>query len=169
MSTQSIAPTERKLVRYFRDADPASAGEWNIALRLTLRSDAARVFEALTRPEYLETWITLPGDDDTSYLVAWRQEGGYRFDHYRQGRRDLIIEGSWRICRRRKMLFTWRTSSDIPAPQSLVYISLHGDFTNTILELHHRGIANAEAWVWQREMWSQSLERLNRLFMNYKA
>jgi uncharacterized protein YndB with AHSA1/START domain len=170
MSTISIAPSERKLARYFRNMDPALAGgEWNIALRHTVRSDAARVFEALTRPEYLETWIWFPGDDEHSYVVAWRQEAGYRLDHYRHGKRDLIVEGSWSICRRRKMLFTWEIRGDTPTSRSLVYISLHGDFTNTILELHHRGIATASSWTWQQEMWTRSLERLNRLFRNSKA
>lgn len=169
MSTLWIAPTERKLTRYFRKADPASAGEWNIALRHTVRSSAARVFEALTRPEYLETWISFPGDDDSSYVVPWREEGGYRFDHYRQGKRDLIVEGTWRVCRRRKLLFTWRIRGDNASPQSLVYIRLYGEFSNTILELHHRGIATASAWSWQREMWRQSLQRLNRLFIHSKA
>lgn len=164
MSTQSIAPAERKLVRYFGNLNPAAGSEWNIALRHTVRSDATRVFEALTRPEYLETWITFPGDDGSSYVVAWRQEGGFRFDHYRHAKRDLIVEGTWRICRRRKLLFTWKIKGENPVPQSLVYISLHGDFTDTILELHHRGIANASAWGWQQEMWSQSLDRLDRLF-----
>lgn len=169
MSTFSIAPEGRKLVRYFRDANAASASELRLALRQTVGSAATRVFEALTRPEYLETWITLPGDDESSYLVAWRQEDGFRFDHYRRGTRDVIIEGSWRICRRRKMLFTWRVSGDHGPAESLVYISLHGDFTNTILELHHRGLATASAWSWQGEMWRQSLERLARLFPRPKA
>ena len=164
MSTQLVAPVGRKLVRYFGHHSQSADDPWNIAMRQAIRSDATRVFQALTKPEYLETWITLPGDDANSYLVAWRQEGGYRFDHYRNGRRDLIIDGGYRICRRRKMLFTWRARGERPAAESLVYVALHGNFTETILELHHRGLATAADQAWHLEMWQRSLDRLTRLF-----
>lgn len=163
MSTQAIA-LERKLTKYFRAPHHAVQESMNIAMRVTVFSDANRIFQALTRPEYLETWITLPGDDASSYLVAWRQNDSYRFDHYRGGRRDLMITGSYRLCRRRKMLFTWKTAGDAMQPESLVYIGLHGNFGNTILELHHRGISSMGEHMWQQEMWSRSLDRLARLF-----
>jgi uncharacterized protein YndB with AHSA1/START domain len=163
MSTQAIA-VERKLTKYFRGQDLALGDPYNIAMRITIDSDAARIFETLTRPEYLETWMTLPGDDADCYVIAWKQTGGFRLDHYRRGRRDVTIGGEYRICRRRKMLFTWRMDGDIAGPETLVYIGLHGNFTNTILELHHRGISSAADYLWRQEMWNRSLDRLSRLF-----
>lgn len=133
-------------------------------MTVSVGSDASRIFQALTSPEYLETWISLPGDRADSYLVAWQQSGSYRFDHYRSGRRDLIISGEYRICRRRKLLFTWKTSGDRMGSDSLVYIGLHGNFRSTILELHHRGISSFAEYTWQQEMWHRSLDRLVRLF-----
>jgi len=158
--------TDRKLTRYFGGPDQESGDALRIAIRFTVPTDAARIFQALTKPEYLETWITLPGDDAESYLVAWRQPNGYRLDHYRGGRRDLIIRGTYRICRRRKMLFTWTMAGDWTAPESLVYVRLNGNFRNTIVELHHRGISSASDWSWQQEMWQNSIDRLVRLFPN---
>jgi uncharacterized protein YndB with AHSA1/START domain len=163
MSTQAIA-IERKLTKYFKGPDLALSDPFNIALRVTIDSDATRLFETLTQPEYLETWMTFPEDDDNSYVVAWKQAGGFRLDHYRRGRRDVMIGGEYRICRRRKMFFTWRMTGDIAGPETLVYIGLHGNFTNTILELHHRGISSAADYTWQQEMWSRSMDRLSRLF-----
>lgn len=165
MSSQPLAAAPgRKLTRYFRTPHRDLTGEWNVAIRFTVNSDAWRIFQALTRPEYLETWLTLPGDDPQSYLVAWQQQGSYRLDHYHNGRRDLIIDGSYRVCRRRKLLFTWRTRGDTVRPDSLVYIGLHGNFTNTILELHHRGLSTASDYFWHQEMWNSSLQRLSRIF-----
>jgi uncharacterized protein YndB with AHSA1/START domain len=165
MSTQAIA-VERKLTKYFREPDQDVRESLNIAISTTVFSDANRIFQALTRPEYLETWMTLPGDDADAYLVAWSQSGGYRFDHYQGGKRDLIITGEYRLCRRRKMLFTWKTSGESFQTESLVYVGLHGNFGSTILELHHRGIRSFAEHQWQQEMWQRSLDRLARLFEN---
>jgi uncharacterized protein YndB with AHSA1/START domain len=163
MSTQAIA-VERKLTRYFPAPDESVQESLSIAMHVTVHSDATRIFQALTRPEFLETWIALPGDDTDCFLVAWQQTGSYRFDHYRRGRRDLIVSGDYRICRRRKMLFTWSMKGDRCHAESLVYIRLHGNFTSTILELHHRGIACGADHQWQQEMWSRSMDRFTRLF-----
>jgi uncharacterized protein YndB with AHSA1/START domain len=163
MSTQAIT-ADRKLTRYFQTADRDVNSGLNIACSVTLHSDAVRVFQALTRPEFLETWITLPGDDVACYLVAWQQNGGYQLDHYRDGSRDLMIRGDYRICRRRKLLFTWRMSGELNSPESLIYVGLHGNFTSTILELHHRGLSSEQEYLWQQEMWNSSLGRLQRIF-----
>ncbi|HEX4311171.1 MAG TPA: SRPBCC domain-containing protein [Acidobacteriaceae bacterium] len=163
MSTQAIA-VERKLTRYFRPANQVLHDTFKIAKRITVATDANRLFQALTRSEYLETWITLPDDSKDSYIVAWTQSDSFRLDHYRNGRRDLMINGNYRLCRRRKILFTWRLSGDIAGSESLVYFGLHGNFTSTILEIHHRGITSAEDYVWHQEMWDGSLDRLARLF-----
>jgi uncharacterized protein YndB with AHSA1/START domain len=163
MSTQAIA-VERKLTRYFRNPDCEFRDSFSIARQVHIQTDANRLFQALTKPEYLETWLTLPGDNAESYVVAWHQHDSFRFDHYHGGRRDLIIRGDYRLCRRRKLLFTWRTIGDLTVPESLVYLGLHGNFTNTILELHHRGISSAPEHLWQQEMWDLSLDRLTRLF-----
>jgi len=163
MSTQAVT-VERKLTRYFRSPDRDPRESFSIAKRITIQTDANRLFQALTRPEYLETWVRLPGDNADSYLVAWHQQESYRLDHYHNGRRDMIIRGDYRICRRRKLLFSWKMSGDMAAPESLVYVGLHGNFTSTLLELHHRGISTASDYLWQQEMWNNSLDRLARLF-----
>ncbi len=163
MSTQAIT-VERKLTKYFRAPNQGVQESRNIAMRVSVASDANRIFQVLTSPEYLETWITLPGDTADSYLVAWHQGAAYRIDHYRAGRRDLMITGDYRICRRRKLLFTWKTSGDRMGSDSLVYIGLHGNFSSTVLELHHRGISSEAEHAWQQEMWIRSLARLVRLF-----
>jgi len=162
MSTQPVV--ERKLTKYFRAPNQGFGDSLNIAMRVPIQSDASRIFLALTRPEYLETWITLPEDNANSYLVAWQHGSSYRFDHYRDGRRNGSICGDYRMCRRRKLLFTWKMTGDPAMAESLVYIGLHGNFASTILELHHRGIASTAAYLWQHEMWSRSLDRLARLF-----
>ncbi len=163
MSTQAIA-LERKLTKYFRAPNQGAHESLNIAMRVNLSSDVSRIYQALTQPEYLETWITLPDDTPGSYLVAWQLGGSFRLDHYREGRRDLVVSGDYRVRRRRKMLFSWKMKGDRATAESLVFIGLHGNFTSTILELHHRGISSVQDHGWQQEMWERSLERLSQLF-----
>ena len=124
----------------------------------------SRIFQALTQPEYLETWIAIPGDRADSYLVARQNGSSFRLDHYRNGSQVLTIEGEYKVRRRRKMLFTWRTTGDRTNSESLVYIGLHGNFNETVLELHHRGISLPLEHTWQWEMWHESFRRLTRLF-----
>jgi uncharacterized protein YndB with AHSA1/START domain len=162
MSTQAVV-AERKLTKYFREPKHRLHETLNIAMRITIQSDASRIFQALTQPEFLETWIAIPGDAADSHMVAWQNSSGFRFDHYRNGKRDLMIDGEYRVLRRRKLLFTWRVTGDNSAEESLVYIGLHGNFNETLLELHHRGIASPAEHNWQHEMWRESLGRLVRL------
>ena len=163
MSTEPIV-IDRKLTRYFGRLDRPISDSLEIAMRFCVNTDATRIFQALTRPEYLETWISFPGDDVGSYLVAWRERDGYRLDHYRRGTRDTMIRAGYRICRRRKMLFTWNMSGERSTSESLVYVGLQGNFTSTIVELHHRGLSSTSDCSWQREMWHNSFDRLTRLF-----
>jgi uncharacterized protein YndB with AHSA1/START domain len=162
MSTQAIA-VDRKLTKYFRAPHQGVHDSLNIAMTVLIPSDASRIYQALTRPEYLEAWIALPGDDGAGYLAASQQGDSYRFDHYRDGRRDVAISGAYRLCRRRKMLFTWTVSGDRATTETLVYIGLHGRFGSTLLELHHRGISCLQDRAWQEEMWNRSFERLSQL------
>jgi len=163
MSTQPLL-AERKLTKYFRAPNQQIQQPLNIATGVTIRSDANRIFQALTQPEYLETWIAVPGDEGDSYLLASHRSAGFRLDHYRSGTLDLMISGEYRVCRRRKLLFTWRTTRDNTSAESLVFIGLHGNFDDTLLELHHRGFSSPAECSWQHEMWTLSLDRLSRLF-----
>lgn len=165
MSTQALI-VERKLTRYF-PPDHGFHESFNIVLHAALPSDANRIFQALTQPEYLEAWVRFPGDDAATHLTARQQDNSFCLEHDRNGSRDLVISGDYRICRRRKMLFSWiKRAEGSMATESLVYIRLHGNFTSTVLELHHRGIASAAEYAWQQAMWQGSFERLARLFQS---
>jgi hypothetical protein len=160
----ATAPVERSPRRYFRDPRLLQDDAWRIAIRLSVKADAYRLFQALTTPEYLETWVSLPGDGANSYIAAWKEPDGFRIDHYRHGHRDLVIRCTYQMCRRRKMLFCFRLTGELTPPESLVLIRLSGNFGSTMLELHHRGVSASSYHAWQLEMWQLSLGRLASLF-----
>jgi hypothetical protein len=160
----ATSPDGRLLKRYSATPRLQRDETWHVAVRLSVKADAYRLSRALTTPEYLESWVSLPGDEPDSYLIGWKETDGFRLDHYQRGRRDLIIRCAFHVYRRRKMLFAFRMTGDLTPPESLVYLRLRGHFESTFLELHHTGIASASYHLWQQQMWESSLARLVSLF-----
>jgi activator of Hsp90 ATPase-like protein len=140
----------------------------HIAMRVVVGADRRRIFDALTLPEYIEAWLTLPGDHAGCRLVASQKEEAFRFDHFSAVGYDLSISGAFRVCRRGKMFFSWRKwdARDEHAwfTDSLVMIRLYGAFAKSTLCLAHSGSFSEEDYCWHSEMWERSLKKLQSLF-----
>jgi uncharacterized protein YndB with AHSA1/START domain len=141
------------------------AGQWSLGISICVNADVRRIFQVFTVPEYLETWMCLPGSDADSYVTASRTGNDYRLDFFRAGCLHSSIAGSYLVCRHRKMLLTW---SNIEANHAItmVDIRLRGNFGSSILELQQTGFASASEYFSQLAMWRASLERLVRLMRN---
>jgi uncharacterized protein YndB with AHSA1/START domain len=134
---------------------------WTIEVRSAIEADVYRLYQMLTTPEYLEAWISLPGDGArSSHVVGWKETNGFRLDHYRHGTRDMIIQGEYYTCRRHKLVFTWKVTGEFRPPESVVFIRLCGNFSTTIMELYHSGCSHPAYHSWQRQMWESSICRL---------
>jgi Activator of Hsp90 ATPase homolog 1-like protein len=143
--------------------------ERHVALRVTVGADRRRIFDALTLPEYIEAWLTIPCSDSDCRLVALQKNGVFRFDHLSPAGLDLCIGGAYRVCRRGKMFFTWRKWHPVehPAcvPDSLVVIRLYGAFAKSTLCLAHSGFCSESEYRWHSELWDRSLRKLQSLFL----
>jgi uncharacterized protein YndB with AHSA1/START domain len=137
---------------------------WTVSVTVSINTVARRIFQALTVPEYLETWLRMPGDDPDCYIAALQYSNYYRLDRYRRGGVDVSVKGSYRIFRRNKLHFTWQKHAESATPESLVQIRLHGDFGRTTMRLKHVGLPSPEQHLWHQEMWELSLARLASLF-----
>ena len=138
-----------------------------IAMRVVVGADRRRIFDALTLPEYVEAWLTLPGDHAGCRMVASKTDGNFRFDHFGELGHDLSISGAYRVCRRGKIFFSWRrwNPRDLSGcPDSLVVIRLYGAFAKSTLCLAHSGIFCESDYLWQSDMWERSLKKLQLLF-----
>ena len=137
---------------------------WKIAMQAHIHADVRRIFQALTAPEYREIWMCLPSQDVRSRVAASQTADRFVLDFYRADRLDARVTGSYRVCRWRKLEFTWQIDGAPESAASRVEIRLHGGFSHTRLELRHRGL-NAEAeYLWHKQMWAASLHNLKRLF-----
>lgn len=135
-----------------------------IAVTVTVNADKHRIFQALTISEYMETWLCPPGNEPERKTIAQRTADGFRIENCGVGGAEFYIAGSYRVCRRSKLVFTWMKCSKGEVFSSLVKVRLYGDFSRTRLYLSHSGLASAAERAWHQELWDASLRKLGSLF-----
>ena len=168
MSATAYLTPETTLTRTRSTKPRASFKEQRIALQMNVHADRRRIFDALTLPEYIETWLSLPCAHSDCRTVASQTDSFYRLDHYAADGLDLSITGSYRVCRRGKMFFSWRKSRACDGsallPESSVMIRLYGDFSRSTLCFSHAGYFSNDEYYWHSELWKRSLKKLQQLF-----
>ncbi len=135
----------------------------SIVVTVNINTIARRIFEALTVPEYQETWLSMPGQDDTSYIAATRIGQVYRLNRHGHSGIDVSIVGAYHVFRRNKLRFTWQKVGVSSTSETLVQIRLLGDFGRTSVHLIHTGLFSAEEYQWHLAMWTASLHKLTTL------
>jgi hypothetical protein len=129
-----------------------------------VNADAHRISRALTVPEYLEAWISIPGAAPGSVTLASSEENGFRLDHFSVHRSGLTITGSYLFCHLRKMRLFWRKTSSSVCVDSVVDFRLRGNFGSSVVELRHIALATADERAWHEAFWGRSLQKLALLF-----
>lgn len=129
-----------------------------------VNADAHRISLALTVPEYLEAWISIPDAAPGSFTLASSQENGYRLDHFSDHRSAVTITGSYLFCHLRKMRLFWRKSTSALCVDSVVDFRIRGNFGSSVVELRHTAVASADEYAWHDALWRDSLEKLALLF-----
>jgi len=163
VTSKQIA-TANHAAPYSQDAAIAHrAGSADIKIEIRLAADTRRIFEALTIPEYMELWMAMPGSHPVCSSRASRVTDGFVVDHFCGSKPPIRIAGTYLMCLRRKLAFTWSVSGPCIRPSSVADIRLSGDFSNSILRLRHSGFASHDDYCWHAAFWSSSLTRLSRL------
>jgi hypothetical protein len=139
------------------------APDWRIAMKVKVNADTRRIFNALVEPEYRELWIRLPGQGQSGRIVALQSKDLFRIDYLQSETLSLTILGSCCRCRQRKIAFNWWKAS-LNSVSSFVEIRLDGCFDGSILSLTHCGILEKNEYLWHKEMWEESLAKLQQLF-----
>ena len=142
----------------------ASVPVFAAAVTERVAANRYRTFQALTVPEYVETWFSIPGTEPGSVHVS-HCEGGLWIDALLKGGRQFRIDWQFDLLRRGKVQFTW-TSAEGPRSgcgPSHVKVTLCGDFAFTRISLTHFGLA-PEDLQWHQDIWDLSFSRLRSLF-----
>lgn len=148
-----------------RDRSAHVTVERKLAINLAIDVDAEtrRIFQALTVPEYIEAWITFPGQTGDSVIRAVEEGNGYRLDHYSAGRRETSIRSAYLFRHNRKMRMFWEKTQESNCDASLVDFRLRGNFGSSLLELRHTAIKSCAELDWHTSLWQDSLARLASL------
>jgi uncharacterized protein YndB with AHSA1/START domain len=141
-----------------------TSDHWTVLLEFSIRADARRLFHALTMPEYIETWISFPGHRLGCATVAATAHRDYVIQHQCKDKPAVSITGTYSVCQRHNLTFSWRVEGTPCVPESCVDIRLRGNFENTTLLLRHSGFESANHCAWHRALWSASIGKLIGLY-----
>jgi uncharacterized protein YndB with AHSA1/START domain len=135
-----------------------------LSFEVSIHADTRRLFHALTAPEYIETWLSLPVERTGCSMFAARNDQDYVVEHSCEGNASILISGRYLVCRRRNLIFYWRVDGELNVPETKVDIRLRGEFERTKLLLRHSGFGSWRDLLWHRTLWNVSLGKLAALF-----
>ncbi len=134
-----------------------------LAVEARLPGRRQSIWDALTRPELVESWIEFPGmanpRDITvsragqAYCITWRTPEGS----------EAMITGIYRDLRRGRMELMWNRHVGRGIRSSTVRFGLLAGVRQTRLWLTHFGLDEASEYAWHKELWETSLSRLASL------
>jgi uncharacterized protein YndB with AHSA1/START domain len=135
---------------------------FSITAMRSVNADRQRVFLVLTVPEYIEKWFSAPGAR-IGRTVACRRGNFFSISYScgESGQSGIVC--SYKVCRRSKLLLTWRHDDAFEESSSLVKIRLEGEFGRTAVHIIHFGLEHSDR-QWHQELWESSLEKMCKLF-----
>lgn len=161
MSTSTFVSQPARGMREWTGCSPDQPYLAVSAMR-SVNAYRSRVFHALTVPEYIETWFCAPRSIPGSIRVFPREDSFSITYSSAEGERFRVL-CSYRVCRRSKLLFSWKHDTQSETAVSLVKIRLCGDFGRTTVRVTHAGLTRFNQ-RWHQDLWEASLERLHNLF-----
>lgn len=163
MSTQAI---QLKYHRRHSNSIEFSLQEPPSTVRASVRvrAETRRLFQALTSPEYLEAWLSIPSAGASWTLTANQGCPGFLVESCDLDSERLRILAAYTTLRRRRLSIHWKMERNRQTSESVVAMRLHGDFEYSVLSLHHVGLRSHEEVAWHQQLWAASLQRLARLF-----
>ena len=133
-----------------------------VSVQRSINADRNRLFQALTVPEYIDTWFVAP-DAVSGTTAVTKGPNCFVVSYCSLDGSDKRFVGSYKVFRRGKVQFAWRQHAYGETSSSLVRIRLDGNFERTTVHLTHLGIVQEEQSHYS-VLWQASLERLASLF-----
>jgi uncharacterized protein YndB with AHSA1/START domain len=161
MNTSALAVKPVRTIREWKRTLP-TVEQLSISVMASVHADRHRIYQALTVPEYIETWFSAPGAV-TGCTEVFVQEDFFSIGYSRKVGERCGILCSYKVRRRNKLLFTWEHNAFSESPSSMVKIRLLGDFERTTVHVTHVGLTLADQ-QWHQDLWESSLRSLGKLF-----
>ena len=161
MSTINLIQQPEQTLRDWTRSEPFERSS-SVTVVESVNADRYRIFQALTLPEYVEAWLSIPQALPGSTAVSMASDFWAITYAGLNGDRARFI-CTYKVLRRSKIQFTWKRDSFLESASSLVKIRLHGDFGRTTVHLTHLDLGEADH-CWYGTLWESSLRKLACLF-----
>ncbi len=161
MSTKPFTGNPARTMREWKRC-PSIENPFSTSSMTSVNADRNRIYQALTVPEYIEAWLSIPGEISGSTRVfAGDNSFSVSYSSVQDGPRRVFC--SYQIRRRSKLVFTWQHFASLESIAGMVKIRLLGDFGRTRVHVTHVGLTRSDQ-QWHEDLWSSSLRKLSKLF-----
>jgi hypothetical protein len=136
---------------------------------LSVRTSAAfsasssRLLNALTIPEYIETWLTPPDADEVSCSGNPKIGETLSIELRCGGQTVRSIFADYKNISAQDINIRWYVRSRTSMQVSHLRISLRTARADVLLRIRHTGFATPSEWNWHQELWGLSLAKMQIL------
>jgi uncharacterized protein YndB with AHSA1/START domain len=141
----------------------------DVRVSVVIEAEWPRIFNALTVPEYLDVWLTMPGVERLECRAEQKTQGGFRIDIFVGGSLQRAIHGSCIRSRPDEISYLWEKSRAQSAEKSVVRLRLRGGPRRCSLHLKHHGLWDQKERDWYFIMWRRSLDKLRGIMEKRSA
>jgi uncharacterized protein YndB with AHSA1/START domain len=139
----------------------------DVRVSMTIQAEWRRILNALAVPEYIDTWMTMPGVERLECRPEQDHSGDFRIDFLIAGAPPKTIFGSCIRTRPDEISYLWEKVLSDSTARSLVKMRLRRGPRRCTLHLTHQGLWGQMECEWYSAMWQRSLDKL-RALMEYK-
>ena len=132
----------------------------DVRASVVIEAEWPRVLNAITVPEYLDVWLTMPGVERLECCIEQRTLGGFRIDVFTAGALQRAIYWSCIRSKPDEVSYLWERNRAESIEKSLVKLRVRGGPRRCSLHLKHRGLWDQEECDWYSMMWQESLNKL---------
>jgi len=133
---------------------------------LSVRSSAAfsvapaRLFYALTIPEYIETWLTAPDIDEVHCSGNPAAGEALSIELRLNHRATASIFADYKNISAQDLNLRWYLRSRTHTCVSQLHIAIRTVRADALLHIRHTGFSNPSDWHWHQELWGLSLTKM---------
>lgn len=138
---------------------PASPGT-DVRASIVIEAEWPRILNALTVPEYLDVWLTMPGVERVECHAEHKTPGGFRIDIFAANALRQAIHGDCIRSKPDEISYLWKLDHAENGKRSLVKLRLRGGRKRCALHLKHHGLLDQKERDWYSAMWQKSLDKL---------
>lgn len=141
------------------EARPASSGT-DVRVSVVIEAEWPRILNAITVPEYLDVWLTMPGVERVECRAEHKTPGGFRIDIFAANAPRQAIHGDCIRSKPDEISYLWAREHAEDGKKSLVKLRLRGGRKRCALHLKHHGLLDQKERDWYSAMWQKSLDKL---------